>query len=349
MRQIEHLNNLLARKRREFTRKYCLHPEAPSGCSKSIVAAHSVQRAIIKKHIAVKGHVVQIKASAHVDPVGLLVKPEEIGINEATTFFGFCGIHDATLFSPLECSSFSFKPKQIALLGYRAVCRELYQKQAEIATANAVRDYSAVNPDTVGFHEKEKRHNVLQVARVNAQVNLTIARDDYASMLSDDAQLRYYSLKFDDPPVYLCSVAFLPEWDFEGNRLQDLSFVAEFKPLCFSAWAAGDGAAAVFCWHKTADAIYKPFIDSLRRIPRNRLANRIMSMAFDVSENVVFRSDWWEAITEEDRQRIVSKALSGVGEFNRKADCLSDDGLSAISGILVEEHVKYGSNLPPDA
>ena len=60
MRDVEHLQNMLQRTRREFERKYCLHPEAPSGCSQTIVAAHSVQRAILKKHIAERGHVVQI-------------------------------------------------------------------------------------------------------------------------------------------------------------------------------------------------------------------------------------------------------------------------------------------------
>ena len=39
----------------------------------------------------------------------------------------------------LELFHKSFEQDQIALLGYRSVCRELYQKQAEIATAEAAR------------------------------------------------------------------------------------------------------------------------------------------------------------------------------------------------------------------
>lgn len=344
MQQIEHLQNLLKQKKREFTRKYCLHPEAPKGCSHSIVAAHSVQRAILKKHIAINGHVVHVKVSPHVDPVGFLVKPEEIGINEATTFFGYCGAHDAALFRPLESSMFEFKPNQISLLGYRAVSRELYQKDAEIATAEAVKKYAAMHPGSTRFKEMDERHSIQQMARLNAKANLLNAREQYASMMTDDTQLRYYAVQFAGAPVFMCSVAFLPEWDFEGRQLQDLQYIAEYKPLCFSAWATGNQAAAVFCWHKSADNICEPLIASLRRIPHNYLANRILSMAFEVSENVVFRSDWWEAISEDDRQRIVARAMSGVGHFERDGTCLADDGLSAISLGVDAEYLHHIAN-----
>lgn len=345
MRDIEHLQNMIERTRQEFEKKYCLHPEAPSGCSGTIVSAHSVQRAILKKHIAEKGHVVQITVTPQVDPVGLLVKPEEVGINKATTFSGFCSTHDSVLFSPLESAAFNFEPKQIALLGYRAVCRELYQKDAEIAATDAMRNYAAVNPDTIGFREKDRVHRFQQIARINARTNLANAKNLYASMLSDERTLRYYAVQFSDAPVYFNSVAFLPEWDFDGQRLQDLSFIKEYKPICFSAWVADGHAAAVFCWHESADDICVPFVNSLRRSQGDRLANRIMSMAFEVSENVVFRGDWWRSISEPDRRRIVDRTLSGGTNVDRKRDCLADDGLMALKSVVGAEHVHYGADL----
>jgi hypothetical protein len=342
MRKIEHLQNMLERTRREFARKYCLHPEAPSGCSNRIVASHSVQRAILEKYLAENGHVVQIKITAHVDPVGLLAKPDKVGLNKATTFAGFCSKHDSELFRPLESSIFDFEPKQIALLGYRSACRELYAKDAEIAAAEALRNYASVNPDIPGFAEKDERHQMMRIARINARTNLANAKDQYASMLSHDEPLRYYGITFTDPPVYLNSVTFLPEWDFEGTRLQNLSFIAEYKPICFSAWVAGGRAAAVFCWHESADEICVPFVDSLRRCTKDRLANRVLSMAIEVSDNVVFRGDWWESISEPDRQRLVGRAFNGVGDMDRKPDCLADDGLQALNTAVEKEYVHYG-------
>lgn len=341
MRTIEHLQELLERTRREFERKYCLHPEAPHACSKNIISAHSVQKALLKKFISAKGHVVQIKVSAHVEPVGVLAKPEDVGINNATTFSGFCGKHDTELFRPLECAGFSFTRRQIALLGYRAICRELYLKEASIAAADSAWSYCSVNPEIHGFPEKSERHHIMQIARRNARLNLTNAKNCYAEMLSNDSDLRYYAIEFSEPPVYFNSVSFLPEWDFEGKQLQDLSFIADYRPICFSAWAAGDRAVAVFCWHDSANHICVPFIDSLRRSRSDRLADRILSMAFEVSDNVVFRSDWWEALCERDRQLIVNRAFSGGVEIERRKDCLFDDGLQAIASTVNAEYVGY--------
>lgn len=332
---------MLGRTRREFARKYCLHPNAPEGCSKNIISAHSVQKALLKKFISSNGHVVQIKPSVHVGPIGVLAKPEYIGINNATTFSGFCGKHDTELFRPLECMDFHFSRSQIALLGYRAVCRELYQKEAEIAAGESVWSYCSVNPDITAFAEKSEQHRILQLARRNARINLTNAKNCYAEMLRDDSDLRYYGIEFSEPPVYFNSVSFLPEWDFEGNILQELRFISDYKPICFSAWSAGDRAAAVFCWHVSASHICTPFIESLRRSPPERLANRILSMAFEISENVVFRSDWWESLSEPDRQLIVNRAFSGVGEVERTANSLKDDGLQAIASKITAEYVGF--------
>ncbi len=332
---------MLRRTRREFERKYCLHPEAPNGCSKKIASAHSVQRALLKKFISEKGHVVQIKTSVHAEPVGLLAKPELIGINDATTFSGFCSKHDSDLFHPLETSEFSFTRHQITLLGYRAICRELYSKDAEIAAADSVWSYCSVNPDIAGFHEKRTQHQITQIARHNSRANLLQAKELFTKALTDNMPLCFYCVEFSEPPVYLNSVAFLPEWDFECNRLQDLNSITEYKPICFSAWAAYNHATAVFCWHESANDICIPFIDSLRRSPAERLANRILSMAFEVSDNVAFQAEWWESISETDRRLIVNRAFSGVGRFDRKRDCMADDGLQAISCAIVNEHVGY--------
>ena len=110
---------------------------------------------MLLKHITIRGHVLQFKTDAMPPPMmGLFAAPERIGVNEASTFFGFCDRHDSRVFRPLESGAFNFTPERVALLGYRAICRESYQKDAEISPTDMLRDAAAVDPDTSDFKEK---------------------------------------------------------------------------------------------------------------------------------------------------------------------------------------------------
>jgi hypothetical protein len=341
MNDAMHLANLMAKARQEVKRKYCLHPDAPNTCSKRIVAAHSIQRAMLARHITDDGHVMHFKVEP--TPTGILVAPERIGLNRATTFFGFCDKHDCELFQPLEGEEFEFAPRQIALLGYRAVCREVYQKEAEIAAADEMRDYIARCPEIPAFAEKDRIHQIQRLARLNARKNLRRAREAFVELVTTDHHhsLRYFCIHFKDAPVYFASVAFLPEWDFDGVRLQDLGHLEDFYPICFSAWAKGGDSAVIFCWHKSADKFCKPFLDSLRRSKPHRLGNRILGMAFEYAENIVFRSDWWEKIPGRDRRYLAKRVMSGVHDGNRTAKSLLDGGLRSLQSDVLNTFVGY--------
>jgi hypothetical protein len=275
--------------------------------------------------------------------MGLLASPERIGLNEATTFYGFCDKHDSELFRPLESGTFGFTSEQIALLGYRAICRESYQKDAEIAAGDMLRDAMAVDPDVWNFRQKDRIHQLTRLGRLNARENLASARKLFTEMLNSDSRkaLRYFAILFAEPPKYFCSTAFVPEWDFDGNVLQDLGQLEPFHPICFSAWAAEQRSAVVFCWHESADPVCIPFIESLRHMPNHRLGDRILSMAFEISENVVFREDWWENMRQEDQNKLAARVFSGLPSDPRTAASLLDDGLEALSNTVVSTYVGY--------
>jgi hypothetical protein len=171
------------------------------------------------------------------DPgAGMLIEPRRRGINQATTFFGFCDRHDCELFRPLETKEFEFNPLQVALLGYRAICRDSYGKEAEITAGDAACFYVAMNPDIGGFAEKNYVYQIKRVGMLNARKNFARARAMFGEMIAkhDFVDLRFFGLQLDKAPVYLASSMFLPEWDFNGHNLQDLSGLDDdYFPICF--------------------------------------------------------------------------------------------------------------------
>ena len=53
---------------------------------------------------------------------------KEIGVGEFSTMNCFCADHDKILFAPIEDAPLAFSSEQLALLHYRAVAAEFYQR-----------------------------------------------------------------------------------------------------------------------------------------------------------------------------------------------------------------------------
>ena len=322
--------------RERFRRKFCLHPAAPNGCSKNSGAAHTVQRALIAKYLAEDNHV--LKFSMDFNPK--LNEPlvlSKVGVNKATTFYGFCGLHDDALFKLLEAREFTFEARQIALLGFRSFSRELYCKEAELEMTKTLIDYMLQHPDPQTLDRVECL-KAKYLGSQNARQNLRRAWSQFGEAVESTSpdELRYHALLFSHAPVYLASAAFLPEWDFDGTLLQDLNNLREFHGISFSSWAASDKAAAVFCWHQSCDSICLPFINSLHTIEKTMVANRILAMAFEFSENVIFRPSWWESLKQADKDLLSTRVASGGQLLDRESDCLAADGLRAIESSTLK-------------
>jgi len=110
-----------------FSTKDCLVPsEYKPQCSGGIVQAHSVARCWLKS-IAQNSHVYGFKPSVQALHKNLgKVKPDLIGINNASTFTGFCSSHDKAIFFKIEDHPFIGTAEQCFLLAYRAISREYF-------------------------------------------------------------------------------------------------------------------------------------------------------------------------------------------------------------------------------
>ncbi len=292
---------------------------------------------MIGKFIAEGHHVLQFVLKTDPKRGAGPIVPERTGINKATTFFGYCEAHDNAVFRPLETREFCFSEEQIALLGFRALSREFYLKDAE---ADMIETLARLMMERSDLATADRALFLLGrgTGVHNAQRNLKDAWNKYGEMVVHHRfdELKYYAIRFEGAPAYFASVGFLPEWDFDGNELQNLAKTGAFQPITFNAWAAANSAVAVFSWHSSWNPICVKFIDSLRRIAEAKVADRILSMAFDVSENVVFRQSWWESLTNDNQNLIARRACSGLLSDEKDRGCLMDHGLKALNYRAVE-------------
>ena len=71
---------------------------------------------------------------------------KEIGVGEFSTVNCFCADHDKALFAPIEDAPLAFSSEQLALLHYRAVAAEFYQRRNQQESAASELDTPRSDP-----------------------------------------------------------------------------------------------------------------------------------------------------------------------------------------------------------
>lgn len=316
--------------RKAFSIKLCSAPSIMhTDCSGLIVRAHTVPKSGSLGKIAEDGHVYAFTPTLEslIQNNGAL-RAQLVGVNRASAFTGFCSTHDTKLFAPLELYDFTASQEQCFLLAYRAYAREIYTKKAAAASAK-------VNAQLDRGHPIEKQLLVQSFSAVY-NVGLNAALNDIAHhqprfdtlLLSGDfSTVRAYVVTFDCPPPVMCSGAFSPEQDFEGNLLQDLNDLSKVPSIISAtSFYGGQHGHFVLVWLLDGDAVCVPFVKSLASIPDAELSSALVRFMFEFIENVHISPAWWNSLSESHRTALEARMLASANPAQgRRAGCLKPD------------------------
>jgi hypothetical protein len=304
-------------------RKTCLHPDAPSGCSR-IGLAHTVQRATALNKIASNGHVyVALFDLAHqasmmrVDRPPSSIPLQRMGVGKASAFSGFCSRHDDELFAAIEKKPMGPDTSQAFLAHFRALCFEIYQKKVALECNEILARRSA----TVA---KLKEAYVLFEAGMKmglADLFFQKQRLDSAfrSRQFDSVTALFYRLSA--IPSQMCCGAFAPEWDVTGRKLMDLIAAKPRDSQSVGLTISADnlGGYALVTGDQSGTHSHA-FLAALERVERHRVPNLLLRLALQQIENVLFAPAWWEGVTDQVRKEVLGRSRSGqnFGLFNKK-------------------------------
>lgn len=302
---------LVSASRQQFTKKVCMHPDAALGRCNGIIDAHTVQRArTLQQLLDAKNHVMTFYP-AELDARKLL-RTHSRGWRQASTFTGFCGIHDASTFAPLENQPFEFSAKAAFLLSYRALCHELYQKQS------AARSLSALSPmldkgQPPDVQREIQRQNSIRLAGANKAIDdLQDAKiiADRSLISGRYAEWRFACVEFSGSLSLATTGAPTPTTDLEGEPLQTLHDPnAHLQHLFLSIVSCPVGAAVVFGWRRD-HAAPRRMVESLLAVPEDLLATYIVQYVFAHLENVCFAKRWWDSLDPDSQLQV--RRLAGI-------------------------------------
>lgn len=336
------MGKMIEELRAEFAHGWCLHPEAgPETCGR-VIKAHTVQRRGGLSAIAENGHVISGKGGLEdiFKNDGAII-PREVGINHASTFMGFCDVHDNQLFAPVEKNPVQLDKLGAFLLSFRAICYEYLMKKTAFRTVEIQRQLDRGKD----FETQCVIQQYLHLYRVGINRGL---RDlsgwkqtyDNAYRAGNYEDFFFHAVLFAQPlPIVACG-AFHPEFDFNGKALQIITRgTANFEHVCFNLTVINGKSVAVIGRTGQPEGPAEQFCNSFQALPKNVLANAAFHLVCEHLENTYFRASWWNAQSEEARKHLIARFLTGIGPSGpeRKADCLSNFQFTFTSSDVEQE------------
>lgn len=294
-------------KKTQIGERRCLYPLKGSPCKEPVIKAHSISKVNALALIARDGHVYQPNA----DPFAIKNAHGEIlhhlvGIQLATTFTGFCQVHDHQLFKPIDEANLQPTLDQVFLLHYRALCRELYVKRPTLISNRSLRragrgrsaEFEAYIHRMIDSREAAIATSILELESEKLICDAAIQMGD---LRGSNALVLY----FDATPTIACSGLTQPIYDFSGNELQDLANLRQpLSRLSFTLLPSSNGGMAVIAWQKHSDDVCRKFVTSFLNIRDDLKCSALVQWVFDSFENHAFEPLWWESLPQAERNEL---------------------------------------------
>lgn len=287
--------------RRPFRRPTCLYPDGDCG---QPILAHTISRAVALSRIAEGGHV-----TGYDKDIGATWKAEgrptlkPIGLKRASTFRGFCSVHDNALFADLDARPFDGSLTPAFLLLYRAIAREVYLKGAQAQAVQFQRTLDRGRP--IDRQIPIQAHTSLVGAGVDRAIDdlaFHKAALDADLRGGEHGRIRAVHLHISTELPVVVASGFAPDFDFEGRKVQDFMRPEPLDFVAVSILPGDAGTIASLTWHASSDPAGMQLARSLLSDPHPPEA--LLRLAFCTSENIFLRPSWWDGLDQTRRDTI---------------------------------------------
>lgn len=301
--------------RKAFSQKKCCALNAGLGdCDGRVIKAHTVSRGPNLAKIAKEGHVLQYSANIpEMFKNGGNLSVGEIGIKDASVFFGFCGRHDRDLFSCIENESFSGRPDQCLAVAYRSISRELYGKDASAHLRETLRSADK----GMQLFEQFMLQEILDEVDAGNEAARRELRATHEVLTSAMANARFdvinsIIIEFPAPLPFMFAGAWSPFTDLYDKKLQEGYLHELLEQVFVSSFICDSGSMICFSWRNIHEAPGKVIADQIFGLPSEQKASVCLQYVMKHIENVFFNPDWFENLSDKQRSLLNSLASDGL-------------------------------------
>jgi hypothetical protein len=262
-------------------------------------------------------HAVPTRLSAVMQMQHSAFETRDIGAREFSVLNFFCARPDKALFSPLEDRPLTFSAEQFALLHYRALAAEAYQRRNQEESASAAcRQYQSNDPRRDSFFWIFQTTSLAAEAAEDA-----LKKTESILEKAQYQRIRSLIIRFNAKPVLLSVGAFRPRYDVSGKEIQDIMLdgvyvaahilIADNKPALVVTWLKGQKPA-------------ERFAKSLAAQPKKQLTTLAIQAAFEYAEHTCMKREWWLSLDGGKRRSLLKRVQNANSlSYKRASKCLA--------------------------
>jgi hypothetical protein len=297
-----------------YDNKSCSAPDSMKHeCTETIIKAHSVSKSSSLKDIAKDGHVLTTFKGHKHSGNSLKLEPKKIGINQASTFTGFCSHHDNLLFSPIEDEDFTITESNCFLIAYRAIAREVFVKISVSSILDMMKTLDKGESLTSQL-TIQSNHNHLNTNNDLTTGDLQHIKNIFDTCLEKQEfnLINHLIFTLDTAPKVMTSAIAGLTFDFQGEKIQSFSKDPKIIPdyLTINSFSNNGTGYIVLTWLETHRKSFIHFYKSLMKTasPSDSLTLFIFAMI----ENIYLSEEWWLNLNSSNKEVLTNAISQGV-------------------------------------
>jgi hypothetical protein len=307
----------------------CLHYEAGNRCNEYI-NSHSIQNKGLLAKIAKDGHVYGLSYDfSSLKKNKGKTSYKKRGINNISTFQGFCKAHDNELFESIDNLPLIPTDQQAFLYGYRSLCRELFVKE------NALNNIKYLIKK--GIKQKAINDLFLNLEKGThfglKNLQFHKMKYDYSLKNNEFQHIRYALFISNQEPSIVFSGGIFPDYDFIGRQLQNLGdHSSNLELITFCSAPMREGWGFLFAWHESSSNICIDYIRSLATAiyEKKNISDFLFRLVLNC-ENHAISPKWWESLSDDKKNKITNRISETVDIFVETPSFYLMNGLEGVS------------------
>jgi len=296
-------------------KKMCLHPDKDK-CNGKIIDAHSIQNSKSLESICENGMVYRFEINSKtIDDWDKYrsIEPKKEGKAKTSIFKGFCSYHDQELFKKIDIPSIMPTKEQSLLLSIRSFAKEIYAKSIifnidDIYKESQVSDdphLLAISQDMSKSFQEGNKLGIEDLFKHYANIFHIYKNNEYE-------RVNRLIIKIKDIPEAICSSCFAPEYDMEGNILQNIITSDTLEYLSFEVFVENRKGIIQLCWYDNFKYC-KEFANSI--LNKDDIPNTIFKMIFQFSENHAFNISWYDSLPVLKKKGIMNLMMLNIASM----------------------------------